>query len=112
MRQFSSYLNSTLLKLDRRNLFCKLFPDSLVCVRCSIFGHACGHGVLVGSGDARTDFGKFLLDTRREYRRLEEKIFFLIRKFSKSDDHDCKRTSLWHEFEGLKDVRNKIAHPK
>src|SRR4029079_19012365 len=65
--------------------------------------------VLIDKGQ---DLGRFLLDSRSEYRRLEEKIFFLIRKFSKSDDHDYKGTTLWQEFQELKQVRNKIAHPK
>jgi hypothetical protein len=61
--------------------------------------------------DAGADLGKFKLDTRPEYRRLEEKIFFLIRKFSKKDE-DYKGSSLWQDFQLLKEVRNKIAHPR
>lgn len=64
--------------------------------------------VLVDKG---RDLGKFLLDTRSEHRRLEEKIFFLIRKFGKQE-HDYKGSSLWQDFQELKDVRNKIAHPR
>lgn len=61
--------------------------------------------------DSGKNLGKFMLDTRSEYRRLDEKIFFLIRKFGKKD-HDYKGTSLWQNFQELKDARNKIAHPK
>jgi hypothetical protein len=61
--------------------------------------------------DKGKDLGSFLLDTRSEYRRVEEKIFFLIRKFSKSDT-DYKGGALWQGFQQLKDVRNRIAHPR
>jgi hypothetical protein len=64
--------------------------------------------ILVDKGD---NLGKFLLDTRSEHRRLDEKIFFLIRKFSKTTD-EYKGTSLWQEFQRLKEVRNKLAHPR
>jgi hypothetical protein len=61
--------------------------------------------------DKGKDLGTFLLDTRSEYRRVEEKIFFLIRKFSKSEA-DYKGGSLWQGFQQLKEVRNRIAHPR
>src|SRR5687768_12455276 len=61
--------------------------------------------------DKGPDLGKFILDNRSEYRRLEERIFFLIRKFGK-EDSNYKGTTLWQEFEELKDVRNKLVHPR
>ena len=55
--------------------------------------------------------GKFIIDKTSEYRRLEDKIFFLIAKFSKMDD-DFKGKKLWQGFERFKEDRNYIVHPR
>lgn len=54
--------------------------------------------------------GNFILD-QTEYRRLEDKIFFLISKFSPTK-HNFKGDTLWQNFEKFKDLRNKIMHPR
>jgi len=56
------------------------------------------------------NIGEFVLD-QTEYRRLEDKIFFLIAKFSVKKDN-FKGDTLWQNFEKFKDVRNKIMHPR
>lgn len=61
----------------------------------------------IDSGD---DLGSFELG-RKQYVRLSDKIFFLIRKFNPSQG-SFKGNTLWQNFEELKDVRNKIAHPR
>ncbi len=61
--------------------------------------------------DRGSDLGKFIIDNgQNEYRRLEEKIFFLIAKFSRTSN--LRGETLWQEFEEFKDKRNKIAHPR
>jgi len=61
----------------------------------------------VNHGD---NLGKFVLD-QTEYRRLEDKIFFLISKFSPTK-HSFKGDTLWQNFERFRDLRNKIMHPR
>jgi hypothetical protein len=56
------------------------------------------------------DIGKFVLD-QTEYEKLEEKIFFLIAKFSKKKKQ-FKGGKLWQDFEKFKTIRNKIMHPR
>jgi hypothetical protein len=57
------------------------------------------------------ELGKFMIDKTSEYRRLEDKIFFLIAKFGKIDD-DFKGKKLWQEFEKFREDRNYIVHPR
>ncbi len=61
--------------------------------------------------DKGKDLGRFTIDRTSEYRRLEEKIFFLIVKFGKADGH-LKGKALWQEFERFKEDRNSIVHPR
>lgn len=56
------------------------------------------------------DMGKFKLD-HTEYKRLEEKILFLITKFGNLNK-PYKGEILWQDFENLRDTRNKILHPR
>ena len=56
------------------------------------------------------NIGKFVLD-QTEYRRLENKIFFLIAKFSPGEKN-LRGDSLWQNFERFKSVRNKLVHPR
>lgn len=61
--------------------------------------------------DKGRQLGKFMIERTFEYRRLEDKIFFLIAKFGKMDD-DFKGEKLWQEFEKFRKDRNYIVHPR
>jgi hypothetical protein len=54
--------------------------------------------------------GQFALEGS-EYRRLEEKIFFLIAKMNSTGSVGLKGSSLWQEFEKFKSSRDTIVHP-
>lgn len=58
-----------------------------------------------------TKAGNFFLENREEFRRLEDKILFLIARFGKSKAVD-KGTYIWQQFEKMKDKRNALSHPK
>lgn len=60
--------------------------------------------------DSGNNLGSFEL-SRKRYVKLSDKIFFLIRKFNPSQK-SFKGNTLWQNFEKLKDIRNKIAHPR
>ena len=60
--------------------------------------------------DHGNDFGAFEL-SKKQYVRLSDKIFFLIRRFN-PDTKSFKGDTLWQSFDELNDVRNKIAHPR
>ncbi len=60
--------------------------------------------------DEGEDKGKFILE-KTEYRRIEEKIFFLLAKFGKGAELD-KGDKLWQDFEKLKELRNNLMHPR
>jgi len=60
--------------------------------------------------DSGNNMGKFKLD-QTEYRRVDEKILFLIAKFSNLNK-PYKGETLWQKFEDLWDTRNKILHPR
>jgi hypothetical protein len=55
--------------------------------------------------------GTFYLENKEEFRRLEDKILFLIARFGKSRSID-KGRHLWQRFEKMKDKRNALSHPK
>lgn len=55
--------------------------------------------------------GEFEITKRHQYRRLEDKILFLIAKFSK-DSKVGKGTSLWQRFEHSKNIRDGLSHPR
>lgn len=59
--------------------------------------------------DHGKNIGKFVLD-QTEYRKLEEKIFFLIAKFSKKKKKKFKGDTLWQEFQKFRTIRNEIMH--
>ena len=54
--------------------------------------------------------GEFILTSRREYKKLEDRILFLIAKFggSKLD----KGSRLWQRFERSKEIKNRLSHPR
>ena len=62
----------------------------------------------IDSGD---NLGTFSLEGK-EYRRLEDKIFFLIAKFSSKKERDLKEKSLWQDFQEFKTLRDNILHPR
>lgn len=58
-----------------------------------------------------TDAGRFGISDRSEYRRLEDKILFLVAKFGTGTKVN-KGEQLWQSFEAVKDKRNQITHPR
>lgn len=60
--------------------------------------------------DRGNDMGKFKLG-QTEYKKLEEKILFLITKFGNLNK-PYKGELLWQNFEDLRVTRNKILHPR
>lgn len=57
------------------------------------------------------DMGRFSVTSRTDYRRLEDKIMFLLAKFGKGTKLD-KGSALWQKFEQAKDRRNAFVHPR
>jgi hypothetical protein len=55
--------------------------------------------------------GRFCLGNKEEFRRLEDKIFFLIARFGKRRNVN-KGSLIWQQFEKMKDKRNMLSHPK
>jgi hypothetical protein len=55
--------------------------------------------------------GEFILTNQQDYRSLEDKILFLIAKFSGSPKLD-KGKGLWQKFDQSKDIRDKLSHPR
>ena len=43
---------------------------------------------------------------------MEDKIFFLISKFSLKNGENIKGNSLWQNFQNLKELRDNILHPR
>ena len=63
---------------------------------------------LVDSGDK---IGQFVLEGS-EYRRIEDKIFFLVAKFSSTNHAIRKGDTLWGKFKEFKARRDSLVHPK
>lgn len=61
--------------------------------------------------DSGDTVGNFYIDKTDEYKRIEDKIFFLIAKFSKGKKK-IKQGKLWQGFKKFKETRDKIVHPK
>jgi hypothetical protein len=57
------------------------------------------------------NIGNFILEGK-EYRKLEDKIFFLIAKCSGPDLKTVKGKYLWQKFERFKDIRDSLVHPR
>ena len=57
------------------------------------------------------NIGQFVLEGK-EYRRLDDKIFFLIAKGGGRDLRNVKGETLWQNFELFKDVRDSLVHPR
>jgi hypothetical protein len=63
---------------------------------------------LVDHGDK---IGQFALEGS-EYRRIEDKIFFLVAKFSSPDLAIKKADTLWGKFQEFKAIRDNLVHPR
>jgi hypothetical protein len=61
--------------------------------------------------DRGAQVGTFYVDKNDEYKRLEDKILFLIVKFGRKKKID-KGTHLWQRFEKIKSKRNDLSHPR
>jgi len=61
--------------------------------------------------DTGSKVGQFIL-AGAEYRRLEDKIFFLIAKSSSPGGHNIREESLWQDFQRFKDDRDALMHPR
>jgi hypothetical protein len=55
--------------------------------------------------------GEFCLTNRTDYKRLEDKILFLVGKFGGGTKLD-KGGPLWQKFEAVKQNRNLLSHPR
>lgn len=55
--------------------------------------------------------GTFYIENKEEFKRLEDKILFLIAKFGKKKTFN-KGSVLWQRFEKIKTKRNALSHPK
>lgn len=63
---------------------------------------------LMDSGD---DVGRFVLEGT-EYHRIEDKIFFLVAKFSSTNPTLKKGDTLWGKFQEFKKTRDNLVHPR
>lgn len=61
--------------------------------------------------DRGDEIGQFVLEGP-EYHRLEDKIFFLIAKFSAREGRNIRGESLWCNFQKFKDARDGLVHPR
>lgn len=57
------------------------------------------------------NIGTFCLENKDEYKRLEDKIAFLIARFGKNKKIE-KGTAFWQRFEKIKKKRNRLTHPR
>jgi hypothetical protein len=55
--------------------------------------------------------GTFHIENREEFRRLEDKILFLIAKFGTTKTIK-KGATIWQRFEEIKEKRNYLSHPR
>ena len=61
--------------------------------------------------DSGSEAGQFRVSDTPEYRRLEDKILFLVAKFGMGTKLD-KGGHLWQSFEAVREKRNQITHPR
>ena len=61
--------------------------------------------------DSGNKAGSFCLEGQ-DYRRLEDKILFLVFKFSNQKKIDLKEKNIWSEFKIFKDIRDDLIHPR
>jgi len=55
--------------------------------------------------------GQFTISNRSEYKRLDDKILFLVAKFGPGTRVN-KGERLWQRFQAVKDKRDQITHPR
>jgi len=55
--------------------------------------------------------GEFCVSNRPDYKRLDDKILFLVAKFGGGTKLD-KGGPLWQKFEAVKENRNLLSHPR
>jgi hypothetical protein len=65
---------------------------------------------VVELADSGVNAGKFEITNKRRYHSLEYKIMFLVARFSK--DTVDKGSSLWQQFQQMKDIRDFLTHPR
>lgn len=61
--------------------------------------------------DRGSRLGEFTL-RETEYRRLADKIFFLIAKIGSRRTHNLRGGALWQNFEKFKNTRDALVHPR
>lgn len=61
--------------------------------------------------DRGDKIGQFVLEGS-EYRRIEDKIFFLVAKFSSTNRVIKKGDTLWGKFQEFKALRDSLVHPR
>jgi hypothetical protein len=61
--------------------------------------------------DHGNNTGKFSLEGQ-DYRKLGDKILFLIAKFSGNEVKNIKGKTLWQRFELFKNARDGLVHPR
>ena len=61
--------------------------------------------------DRGSRLGEFTLG-QTEYRRLEDKIFFLIAKIGRREAQNLRGGALWQGFKEFKDTRDALVHPR
>ncbi len=61
--------------------------------------------------DSGSEAGQFHISDKPEYRRLEDKMLFLVAKFGMGTKLD-KGGHLWQSFEAVREKRNQITHPR
>ena len=54
--------------------------------------------------------GRFEVTDRQRYQNLELKIMFLVARFSQ--DKVDKGSTLWQQFQKMKDIRDSLTHPR
>lgn len=61
--------------------------------------------------DRGDDAGEFYITDQQEFKRLEDKILFLLAKFG-SGRKILRGDTLWQRFDAIKVKRNSLVHPK
>ena len=61
--------------------------------------------------DSGDKIGQFVLEGS-EYHRIEDKIFFLVAKFSSTNQTIKKGDTLWGKFQEFKTIRDNLVHPR
>ena len=61
--------------------------------------------------DSGAKIGQFVLEGS-EYRRIEDKIFFLVAKFRSTNSAIKKGDTLWGKFQEFRGIRDNLVHPR